>query len=425
MSTFISGLMARASEQDAAQAAFHKSTVESWTLYAFGVAATILRTYARGNAVGYRNLRSDDYLVWVGVLFYTAQTALAYSVGKSANGLANSGMTDAQRAALSVDDPEYRFRVIGSKIQLAGWTTYSALIWALKLSMLCFYVRLTDGLGKRYRVPVWVGFGLVVGTFIASIITILGACRPIHKYWQINPDPGNVCQAGVSKPIVWVSFAANVSTDLYLIFIPIPMLWKSSLKPIKKIASTIVLSTGIFVLVCATLKSVFVLVEPIDGAQLSASWGTREAFAAVITTNLPMIFHILRIWLSKVFGSAFYSTGQTYKTPSGGFKTIGGGAYGESQSRSNRRGPASHPNTINMTFTESEERMMNEEIKMQNLKAFDGSSAAEAGHAGGNGDVAAGAGGIVVSNRVEVTSEDRRSSHNSSEPPAERVHETW
>jgi hypothetical protein len=38
------------------------------------------------------------------------------------------------------------------------------------------------------------------------------------------------------------------------------MLWGSTLRPFKKIASSIVLGAGIFVLVCATLKSVFVLV---------------------------------------------------------------------------------------------------------------------------------------------------------------------
>lgn len=80
---------------------------------------------------------------------------------------------------------------------------------------------------------------------------------------------------------------------------------------------------------------------------------------------------------------------------------------------------------MNLTFTESEERMMNEEIKMQNLKAFDGAATAEAGHAGANSDGSVDAGGIVVSNRVEVTSEDRRSSHNSSEPQAQRAHESW
>jgi hypothetical protein len=41
-----------------------------------------------------------------------APLAPAYSVGKSAGGLANSGMTDAKRAALSVEDPVYRFSYV-------------------------------------------------------------------------------------------------------------------------------------------------------------------------------------------------------------------------------------------------------------------------------------------------------------------------
>lgn len=54
--------------QAAAAAAFHRFTVELWTLYGIGVFATLLRTYARIRAVGARNLRADDYLVWVGVV---------------------------------------------------------------------------------------------------------------------------------------------------------------------------------------------------------------------------------------------------------------------------------------------------------------------------------------------------------------------
>lgn len=69
-----------------------------------------------------------------------------------------------------------------------------------------------------------------------------------------------MCQPAISKPVIAVTFAANLLTDPYLIFIPIPMLWKSSLKLIKKVATTIVLSAGVFILVCATLKSVFLLV---------------------------------------------------------------------------------------------------------------------------------------------------------------------
>lgn len=93
------------------------------------------------------------------------------------------------------------------------------------------------------------------------------------------------------------------------------MLWGSSLKLIKKIASSIVLGAGILVLVSATLKTIFVIVVsdhasrpsrsehqssdipypkgPVNGTQIAGQWGTREAFVAVFTINLPMIFLLL------------------------------------------------------------------------------------------------------------------------------------
>lgn len=52
-------------------------------------------------------------------------------------------MTDAQREALSTDDPEHRLRVVGSIIQLCGWNSYSVILWAFKASWLVFYIRLT------------------------------------------------------------------------------------------------------------------------------------------------------------------------------------------------------------------------------------------------------------------------------------------
>ena len=107
---------------------------------------------------------------------------------------------------------------------------------------------------------VHLGFALVVAGYVASIGTILFGCLPFHHYWQINPDPGNFCQAAVSRPIVWASFAANLSSDIYLILIPLPLLWGSRLRLVEKVASTLVLGAGIFVLVCATLKTVFVIV---------------------------------------------------------------------------------------------------------------------------------------------------------------------
>lgn len=60
-------LVARDAASEAAKAAY-KASVELWTLYSFGVAVTLLRTYARVRAVGFRNLKADDYLIWVAIV---------------------------------------------------------------------------------------------------------------------------------------------------------------------------------------------------------------------------------------------------------------------------------------------------------------------------------------------------------------------
>lgn len=197
------------------------------------------------------------------------------------------------------------------------------------------------------------------------------------------------------------------------------MLWGSQLKLLKKIAATLVLGAGVFVLVCATLKSVFVLVvsspnttptlahpltalqDPINGAQLAGEWGTRETFVATVTTNLPMLFQLFRSALNFLFGNRFGTTQNIYKSPSSGFPSYGAGNSGFSR---NRRGvSSSDPTTVTLTYNDSEERIVDGH-KMHDMKVFtEPTSPNDNQHVDANG--------IVVSNQIEVTSESR-SSHN-------------
>ncbi|KFA71447.1 hypothetical protein S40288_04305 [Stachybotrys chartarum IBT 40288] len=377
-------------------AAVRQMEIEVWTLYAIGVCVTILRTYARLKSVGIRNFRADDFLVWGAVLFYSAQTALAHSIVSAAHGVANNGMSDDERAALPPNDPEYHARVLGSKIQLSGWLVYSTMQLLLKLSMLIFFLRLTEGLGSRYRRRIWLGCGLVAGTYIMCVLVVFLSCRPFEHYWQISPDPGNSCQAAISLPIVWSSFATNIVTDLYLIVIPIPLLWGSTLKVMKKIASTIILCAGIFVLVCATLKSIFVLVDPENGARAAGQWGTRETFVAVVTTNLPMIFPLLKTYLTPVFGTMLRSRASSrrqYQKPRGGVQTIGSSG----KRRSDRGGSDATAMTgTTLALTESEERAIRyAKSRRASLSSMPWNSAQRAR-------------GILVSSEFRVTSEDGR-----------------
>jgi hypothetical protein len=91
------------------------------------------------------------------------------------------------------------------------------------------------------QAKVKLGFAVVIITFLATFFTILCGCWPVSKHWQINPDPGSMhwflnvgnsdryidrdidfCQPAVSKLQVYTLIALNLSTDFYIMSIPIP-----------------------------------------------------------------------------------------------------------------------------------------------------------------------------------------------------------
>ncbi|PBP25511.1 hypothetical protein BUE80_DR003593 [Diplocarpon rosae] len=384
----------------AAQKAFN---IEAFTLYGIAVAFTGLRTYARVVSVGVRNLKADDYIIWIAILLYTGLTVAAYFTMNYSNGLANDSMPPELRASLDPSSRQYHLRVIGSKLQLAGSTTYMVLIFTLKCAMLVFYLRLMDRLSKSWRIRIFIGFGILFATSAASIITVYTACHPLHKYWQINPDPGNVCQVAISRPMVWVVFMASLITDVYLMLVPLPMLWSTNLRTVKKIAASFVLGAGVFVLICALLKLIYVETDPVNGAKLGAQWTMREAFVSVIVTSLPMVFPLLKTWFTPLLGSILGSTKASSNNPIG-FRTIGGGK-GSSSAKSNTR-RKHRPDSL--SYSDSEDNI----VRMQNLDS----------------QIEPPEKGIIVSSGLHVVEESRsqRESHTSDRDMHSKVvQDTW
>jgi hypothetical protein len=138
------------------------------------------------------------------------------------------------------------------------------------------------------------------------------------------------------------------------------------------------------------------LQDPINGGQLAAAWGTRETFIAIATTNLPMIFPILKVWLGPYLPSNLWSgsNSKAYKTPRSGFLTIGGGDA-SSRNRHGSQTTAHHTTDIRSLDNDSEEHIF---AKSDNLKMHD----VPAAHGKRRLSNA-----IVVSKQVSITSEDR------------------
>ncbi|KAL3449236.1 hypothetical protein BJX65DRAFT_306293 [Aspergillus insuetus] len=267
--------------------------IEAFTLLALAIIAITVRIVARWTVAGPKNFQLDDYLMPLAGVVYGLETGAAYCVGAWWRGLANNAMTPTQRAELDPLSQEYAWRVGGSKTQVVGWSLYTTLLWLLKACMAVFYSRLTAGLINMH-LRVKIAYVLIGATYIAVICSILFGCHPIQKNWQINPDPGNYCQPAVSKIDVYVTVTLNVATDIYLISIPMPILFKARLPLREKLELLILFSGGVFVMAAGILRCVLIVTAGANGAQQAGSWACRETFVAVIIGNAPMIYPFFR-----------------------------------------------------------------------------------------------------------------------------------
>ncbi|KAB8227200.1 hypothetical protein BDV23DRAFT_191355 [Aspergillus alliaceus] len=296
-------------------------TIEAFTLLGIAIVTIAIRILARWITAGPRNFQLDDLLMPLAGVVYGLETGAAYCVGAWWHGLANNSMTDEQRATLSPTSEEYQLRVGGSKTQVLGWSLYTTLLWLLKACMAIFYSRLTSGLLNMKR-RVQVAYILIAATYIAVICSILFGCHPMHKNWQIHPDPGNHCQPAISHIDIYVTVVLNVATDIYLISIPTPILFKARLPWREKLELLVLFSGGIFVMAAGILRCVLILTAGANGAQQAGSWACRETFVAVVIGNAPMIYPLCRRiarragWYISTKGMA---SGQSYPlTDSGG-----------------------------------------------------------------------------------------------------------
>ncbi|PHH86633.1 hypothetical protein CDD83_9951 [Cordyceps sp. RAO-2017] len=299
--------------------------IEAWTYYAIDTIIILFRILMRWRNLSFRGLAVDDFLMLCIIPFDTVSTAIGYLVSAEANGLANSGMTPLERATLSPDSEEYRLRVEGSKLHFSGWILYTALLWILKTCWLFYYKRLGDRV-SHMELKVNIGLCLVASTYFAILLVMFFGCRPFEKHWQINPDPGNFCYPAVSRLQAWTVLTTNMLTDLYIVTIPLPMIWAARISPLKKASLVVMFCGGLITIAFGAARCVFILRN--DSSQTSefaAQWSQRESFVAVVITNIPVLFPLLA---------------QSYRRVRGLTGRIGYSRGASSRSRSNAKAAA-------------------------------------------------------------------------------------
>ncbi|KAL4865045.1 hypothetical protein BDV12DRAFT_200509 [Aspergillus spectabilis] len=310
---------------------------KSFALLALGLVFITVRTYARWAQVGPSNFQLDDYLMPTAGVVFAVEVSLAYLVGAKYDGLTNSYMTDDERAALDPTSREYYNRIWGSKIQVAGWSLYAMVLWLIRLSLAVFYSRLTTGLA-HLPTRVRAAYILLGVTYLAVALTIVLSCQPMHRFWPVSPDPGDTCQPARSMVYVLVVMIPNVLTDIYLMSIPLPLLWTVRIGIRRKISLMALFSGAVFVIMAAIIRAVIIITAGPNGAIEGIKWACRESFVSIVVANLPIIQPLIRRGANKIGLSALFSSS-------------GGRSYGPSR----RRGDyplASHEGATTTTTTD-------------------------------------------------------------------------
>ena len=134
-------------------------------------------------------------------------------------------------------------------------------------------------------VIVWVSL-----SFVGDQLALWTICLPVTQYWAV-PVQNPQCASYQYYQIVNAVF--NITTDVLLLLIGLPPVLKARLSIQQKVILSIVFGMGSFVVIAALLRAIYCTV-PALVSYVYMNWYFREATVAILVTNLPLIWSLLR-----------------------------------------------------------------------------------------------------------------------------------
>ncbi|GAO13632.1 hypothetical protein UVI_02017410 [Ustilaginoidea virens] len=115
-------------------------------------------------------------------------------------------------------------------------------IWLTKTCLLLMYHRLTMALKNNTAVKFVAGY-VALGFVVMESLYLGVWCRPFSQYWAVPPN-STQCSAATNHLIT--NAVLNISSDLMIILIPMPVFLQSRLALKKKLILTGVFALGGF-----------------------------------------------------------------------------------------------------------------------------------------------------------------------------------
>ncbi|KZF23932.1 hypothetical protein L228DRAFT_244794 [Xylona heveae TC161] len=259
---------------------------ESIIFYSIAVIIFGGRIWSRIISTGsIKRLKIDDYVMIVTFCFYTALLVLLQIAARYATNL----IDPADIPKVLANPKDVADRIFGSKIDIGVEQCMLVTLWGVKASILALYHKLTIGLRQNLFVKILAGY-VAFGFVFIEITFFFVYCRPFSDYWAVPPRDyqcANYFKYCVTQTVF------NISSDALMLAIPIPLIVKTQLPPLKKGILLAVFSLGIFVIVAAILNKYYNFSFPTIPVYMV--WHIRESSTSIYVSNLMCWWPLLRM----------------------------------------------------------------------------------------------------------------------------------
>ncbi|PYH93222.1 hypothetical protein BO71DRAFT_355726 [Aspergillus ellipticus CBS 707.79] len=193
--------------------------------------------------------------------------------------------------------PAWRIVLIAKFLLVAEILYVFNLVWT-KLSILLMYYRI-------FHFPYFKKWAYIIGTFVilwVICITFMFVfiCVPVQKVWEPSLPGHCINQVGT-----WIANAAStIATDLVILLLPLPQVWKLQLRLSEKVALTIAFGLGFFVVFASAYRfTVLFSYTATDSSYTLAptvGWTAIEMSAGIVSACLPTIRPALQLAARKL-----------------------------------------------------------------------------------------------------------------------------
>ncbi|KAH8694090.1 hypothetical protein BGW36DRAFT_361913 [Talaromyces proteolyticus] len=172
------------------------------------------------------------------------------------------------------------------------------LVWT-KISFLLMYYRI-------FHFPYFKRWAFIIGGFVIIwVITItflfVFICVPVQKLWYPQLPGHCISQVGT-----WIANATStIATDLAILVLPIPQVWKLQLGRVEKVALTLTFCLGFFVVFASayrfTVLFSYSATDPTYTLAHTVGWTAIEMSAGIMSACLPTMRPAL-MFLARMIG---------------------------------------------------------------------------------------------------------------------------